>query len=181
MNIDKKLKHNIILVSYLFILVLLLKYIENLGVIFSEIVSLCSPFIFGFTVAFLLKGVLNFYESKALNFDSNGRFSVVVKFKRPLGLVLTYLSVVIVLVTLVALVIPQLVDSASVLIKEVPLQYDKFKVFAITTINSLDLQSDIWMDLWLRVEDTAMRLLNELGKMAYNIIPSIVATTKSIT
>lgn len=175
MKVDSKLKRGMILSTYVFILIIAIIYIKEIFKFASTVVSLCSPFIVGFALAFLLKGLVKFYEEKVytpLKFTN---------YKRHMSIITAYGTFFSFIVILVALVGPQIISSINILILEIPEQYEKFTQFSVEAIRNLNIENKNIADFWLRFEGQTTKMINELGKLAYSMLPSLLATTKSIT
>lgn len=93
----------------------------NMGSIFSgfrRVLSLLTPFLFGFAIAYLLNTPMNFFErlyAKVLERNQPRK-----KAKRTLAVITTYLAAVLVLAALFSFVLPQLINSVYLLARNVP-------------------------------------------------------------
>lgn len=168
---DIKAKKYLLTMSYLGILALVLKYSDNIGSFLGELLNVTKPLIFGFTIAFLLNGILKVYEKK-LHLKRN---------KRLICVILTYLTALVFIITCISLIIPQLILSIEILVDNAPMHYETFKNFTTNAIKDVRLGSEIWMTLWQSVEEVISGMIKDLGKVASSVIPSVVSTTKSIT
>ncbi len=93
--------------------------------IFSELASVLTPIILGFGLAFLLNPLLKLFERRVFGKVENK--SLV----RVLSMLLTYLSVLLLLIAFGALVIPQLIDSIMIFAQN----FDGYMNSTIETIN----------------------------------------------
>ena len=84
----------------------------------GEILSTLMPFIIGFIMAYLFNFILKFYEKSIskLDFFKNKKH----KFKRVIGLVLTYITVILLVFLFLNFVFPQLVSSIMGLVNDIP-------------------------------------------------------------
>ena len=71
--------------------------------------AIISPILYGIALSYLLSPILNFIEKKILRFPSKKRW--VMKLKRVLSMLLTFLVLLILLGAAVSIFIPQIVDS----------------------------------------------------------------------
>lgn len=84
----------------------------------GEVIGIMQPFIIGFSIAYLLNFVLEFYEKRA--FEMEWFKKIGLKSKRGLGLLLTYATAFIVLGLFIQFVLPQLIDSVVGLVNDIP-------------------------------------------------------------
>ncbi|MBC8570597.1 AI-2E family transporter [Zongyangia hominis] len=102
----------------------------NMGSIFSglrRILSLLTPFLFGFAIAYLLNTPMNFFErlyGRMLERDKPRK-----KAKRTLAVITTYLVALIVLVALFSFILPQLVNSVYLLARNIPYYVSQLTTF----------------------------------------------------
>ncbi len=94
--------------------------------IFSKILSVLTPIILGFALAYALNPILKFFEFKVFKKIKNKNLL------RTLSLLMTYLAAFAVLTAFLLLVIPQLVDSVMNFIQN----FDKHLTNTTATINS---------------------------------------------
>ena len=118
----------VILVSVVaFVVLYAIVNISNISSVASEIVSVLNPIILGFGFAYLLNPVLNFFERKAYKKIRNK------KLLRVLSLISTYVVSVLFLTAVIFLVIPQLIESAIILVSS----FDEYIDNTINLINGL--------------------------------------------
>ncbi|HSQ89593.1 AI-2E family transporter [Romboutsia sp.] len=84
----------------------------------SWIIATLQPFIIGFVIAYLLNFILVFFEEKVLVFD--GIKNMRKKGKRGISILLTYITAFIILSVFVQFVLPQIADSISGLVNDIP-------------------------------------------------------------
>lgn len=109
MLIDKNIKYRDILIVAL-IGFIGYKFIDNYEYIFSifkKFYSILSPFIYALMFAYILNPIMKFFEK---------RFNL----RRELSILLTYLSILGIIVLLSIFVVPNVVDSVISMISEVP-------------------------------------------------------------
>ena len=88
----------------------------SLKINFGAIASVLQPFFIGFVIAYSLNFILKFIENKGFKYFP----SLKPKGKRVLGLLLTYLSVVLFFYIFIAFVFPQLASSLMGLVNNIP-------------------------------------------------------------
>ena len=94
------------------------------GIVF--LLSIAKPFLIGAVIAFILNLPMKFYERKLFEKPSlNARKQKIYgKIKRPVSLILSFLSVVLVIALVVITVIPQLVSTVKILTQEIPIFFN---------------------------------------------------------
>ena len=94
------------------------------GIVF--LLSIVKPFLIGAVIAFILNLPMRFYERKLFERPSlNARKQKIYeKIKRPVSLILSFLSVVLVIALVVITVIPQLVSTVKILTQEIPIFFN---------------------------------------------------------
>lgn len=111
---------------------------QQLASFFSSFFSLLMPFILGFAIAFILNGPMMFFEAKLF---SKLRCSKQVK--RNLSALLSLVLFIAIVCFLLALLIPQLVESIASLVKSFPGYAADFQVFAIDFMKEHDINVEI--------------------------------------
>ena len=106
-EINKKLKENILLGTYLIILYFLLLNIKWVTAALGSILGIISPFITAFAMAFVLNLPMKFFENKVFNFLDKEKSSFLRNLKRPLSILVTFISVIGFIVALILFVVPQ--------------------------------------------------------------------------
>lgn len=86
----------------------------------SKILSFFSPIITALCIAFVLNVLLVPLETKVFKFMDNSRKKFVVRLKRPLCLVLTYLIALGLLSTVILVIIPDIIETITYLAEKLP-------------------------------------------------------------
>ena len=110
MDID--MKNKFLLVTYIFILGLLLINYEWLGNIFGTITNVLSPFLTGAVIAFILNVIINMLEK--------GILKKVKKGKRAISLISSLVIVFGFIVVLLFILIPQLKNAGMIFVDNLP-------------------------------------------------------------
>lgn len=102
----------------LFVLYLAIYFWDGALSLLSRIVSAAAPVVVGFTVAYILNILMSFYERHY--FSKWTQKKAVKKSRRPVCLVLAFVTLVGIVGLVVRLVIPELVSCVSFLLAEIP-------------------------------------------------------------
>ncbi len=88
---------------------------------FLFLLSIARPFILGGVIAFVLNLPMRFYEKRLFEKPkiSAGKQAVYEKIKRPVSLILSFLTLVLIIALVIITVIPQLVSTISILTQEI--------------------------------------------------------------
>lgn len=113
---EKELKNKFILVTYVFILGLLLINYEWLGSLFTTLVNVLSPFIIGIVIAFILNVIINMLE--------NGILKKLKKGKRAISIVSSLVVVFGFIVILLFILIPQVKNAGMIFVENIPKYHD---------------------------------------------------------
>lgn len=137
LNLNNKNKLRLALAVYfsLLLVIILIGQFDKISGILGSIINVLSPLIIGFTMAYLLNPVLNFFEKKIFPFIKNKRAL------RCVGVLFTYITFILFLIGIGFIVIPQLVKSISEFITpqnvdEVS-KFDSYKYAFIDYVNSV--------------------------------------------
>ena len=176
-EINKKFKENLLLGTYLVILYFLLSNIKYVFSSFSTVISIISPFILAFAMAFVLNLPMKFFESKVFNFLDKEKSTFLRNLKRPLSILATLITVIGLIIALVIFVVPQLVSSLSTLLDAIPGYMDSFEKFLNQFISS----KDILQGAYDTLVNTWQELLKFFANFLTTSLTSILSTTMSIT
>ncbi|CDE22754.1 uncharacterized protein BN631_01240 [Amedibacillus dolichus CAG:375] len=137
-EIHKKVWMYSIIVAVGILLYFALYRFQQLASFFSSFFSLLMPFILGFAIAFILNGPMMFFEAKLF-----GRLRCSKQVKRNLSALLSLVLFIAIVCFLLALLIPQLVESIASLVKSFPGYAADFQVFAIDFMKEHDINVEI--------------------------------------
>lgn len=180
MKINWNTKYNTIC-TYAFILVcsiilfyLSISQLSVLGGKIGKVVSLLQPFIFGFAIAYLLDFLLRFYEEKLMLLQGYKKLKF--KWRRSIGLVLTYLTAFLVVGLFIQFVLPQVVESLVGLINDIPTYISNTTKFFEELVEELDLSEEVFTFINTNFNDGVDYAIKQIT----NLIPflgSILSTT----
>lgn len=109
---EKEMKNRFLLVTYVFILGLLLINYKWLGTLLGTVTNMLSPFITGAIIAFILNVIVNMLE--------NGALKKVKKGKRAISLISSLIIVFGFIVILLFILIPQLKNAGMIFVENLP-------------------------------------------------------------
>lgn len=133
------------IVAFAIILWFLLQNIAIVGNMISKILDVFSPFLVGAAIAFILNIPMKIFEKKLFKDKKmkNGKIKKN-KLKRPVSMILSIISVILIISFVIRLVIPQLLSVIIMFIKNVPSLANDIKDWAINITEQYpDLSSQI--------------------------------------
>ena len=165
MKIDWNTKYTTI-ATYVFIvacsIIIFYLGISQLGAVLSKIhgaIGILQPFIIGFSMAYLLNFILKFYEKKIFENSNIKKLKLKQKTKRSFGILFTYATALVVVFLFIKFVLPQVVDSISGLINDIPSYINETNKFIDGTLAKLN------------IDQQYLRLVNYIIKVATNFLP----------
>ena len=128
-NLDNKKKLPLLLTIYfsLVLIIIAIGQYDKLSAVITSILSVLSPLIIGFALAYLLNPILNLYEKKVFKFIKNKRGL------RLLCILCTYLSLILLLYCLIMLVVPQITKS----ITDLTQQFETYMKNTLALVDSI--------------------------------------------
>lgn len=143
----------------------------------GTVISVLTPFILGFAIAYLLNPLLKFFERLF------GRIKVFAKkprLNRGVSLGVTYLIAILLVGLLIAVIVPQVADSLVSIVQSIPDSLRSLKEWVTTAINNPDIVSSLTGQIESMMQDvqnvvtTSVSILNQL-------VPGVIDVTMSIT
>lgn len=140
----------------------------------SSAISTLQPFIVGFAIAYILNFILKFYEEKVLN---KVKFkNMKPKFKRFIGLILTYLSAALLMYLFIHFVLPQLIESITGLANDIP----KYVINATKWIDGIMTDLNLRGEALVFANQKWNEFVEYVIKFATDLIPLIGVMVKDI-
>lgn len=178
-NSNSKFKQSILISTYIIFLAYTLLNLSSIGKFFSWGLNISAPFLIAIGIAFVLNIPMRIIENKILTPISKSKNF---KFKRPLAIIITLLLVIGLLSTLVIFIIPQLVDSVSKLIDNVPQYVQSFEQLVLKNLGTIYGFDSIWknlMNAWKDILGVASQVLgftlNHLLNLTISITSGIIS------
>lgn len=165
------------IVTYIIILSYVIFNFKNIISGGSDIIGIFSPFIIGFAIAFILNLVMVIFEEKLLYFLDYEKYKDYSKFKRPLSVTLTFVSVFLVIVALIRFIIPQLIDSVSTLTNTIPYYIKSFEVLVNKYVSGTEILYKLWDNFLLAWKE----VLQFTGQIVVSSLTGVVDITVGFT
>lgn len=123
------------IVISIFILYLAIIYWHKVADFVTLIFSAASPIIIGCIIAYLVNILLNFYEKL---YFPNSKKSFVLKSRRLVCLILSFLTLIAIISLVISLIVPQLISCVKLLVEKLPIAIN----YVISVLERLNLFSD---------------------------------------
>ena len=156
-----------LVISSSIIVYLMASQAEDLKIKFSGMITTMQPFIIGSAIAYIINFILNFYEKVVFELKYLNKLNR--KYRRGIGLLLSYLTAIIVISLFMQFVLPQLVDSIVGLANNIP-QYVNDASHVITEISEKFNLESKYMNM---IVEKWNELLNYIITLLTNLIPVI--------
>ncbi len=115
---DKSRKDIILIITYIALIIFALVNFDKILWFLKYVMGILSPFIIGLILAFILNVLNNFIEKKIFGKIKSGKTWN--KIKRPLCITLSVVLVALIIVLIINLLIPQLQNSVTLFINNIP-------------------------------------------------------------
>lgn len=175
---DEKTKNYFLLITYAIVLAYVFLNLDTVWNVVVTIIDLIKPFIIGICIAFVLNIPMKFFEEKVVGKLTKERS----KLKRPLSLIITIVVLVGLIIGLMTFVIPQLAESCSTLVKNVPEYVDSLEKFMNKNINSKELlSSDVIQEVYNKILSMGQNIIKIIGQVAGVIVSHALDITMGVT
>lgn len=134
--------------------------ISNLSTVrawFNSILKTVQPVLFGLAIAYLVNPIVNFFEARFKSLFEKKQWKNAGKAARICSVILAFLIVLLIIYTLIAMVLPQLIDSLKGLASNLTVYYQNF---------------DSWLTRLLEEDSTLVSATDEILKKLYEFLAS---------
>ncbi len=185
---DKRLKRGLAYIAFAALLYFIIKNFNYAILIIESVFSVLTPFIYGFLIAYILKFPYNFFLDKVYKGigKKNPKF---IGIKRPLSVISTYVSAILVIVFLMLIIVPSLADSFSELSKSLPAYARSFEVALNQFVDWVNSTFNLKINLSNGIIEilhqfTGIFTGGDLGKtvneLASKIFPQVIVVAKNV-
>ena len=175
---DEKTKNYFLLITYAIVLAYVFLNLDTVWNVVVTIIDLIKPFIIGICIAFVLNIPMKFFEEKVVGKLTKEKS----KLRRPLSLIITIVVLVGLIIGLMTFVIPQLAESCSTLVKNVPEYVDSLEKFMNKNINSKELlSSDVIQEVYNKILSMGQNIIKIIGQVAGVLVSHALDITMGVT
>ncbi len=163
----------IITVTVIALIILFFQNLEYMGNGIAAFFSLLIPFIIGFAAAYLLMRPTRFIEKHWFKFIERRKPHHALR--RGLSILTVFIIVFGIFVLLIYFIIPQLLDSATVLIRNLPTYLQQLDDMIVTGLKSVDLYTDAIGEQLDEFMNSFLDFTNLMGQLV-NQLPDVLTT-----
>lgn len=170
----KNTRKAFVLIAFVVIGFIIISNFEKASSLFSQTLTLLSPFIIGLCFAFILNVPLNFFEKKVFKNSPQ-------KLKRPISLITTYFLIFGVILVIYLFVIPELKKSFSVLFANLPDYISRLEAWIESLTERFNL-SDFSLSKWeLFFENISQSTQKNMPRVLGGTMDMVVAVVGGVT
>lgn len=170
-------KKPIIIITYAIILYFLVNHFNTFLSYIAMGTRILSPVILGLCIAFIVNLILRFYEKKIFNRVFAKAKDGVKKIKRPLCVVLSYLTVVGIIVVIMNFIVPQITESIKALTGNLPSYMQTIGEF----FYNLTKDYKITEEAWKKIVENMDVIISNTSQVLNTALPKILSLTKGVT
>ena len=115
-------KYVLLATAFLGLMILLIANLDLVGGVFKTITGILTPFFIGFLLAYILNFPYKFLYTKAFR-KMGAKHKFFKGFRKPLALIITYVGTFAVIGALLVLLVPQIINNLSNLVRDFPTYY----------------------------------------------------------
>lgn len=155
-----------------FLLYLCVYYWPSVANVVGAVFSAAAPLLVGCVIAYAINILMSFYER---HYAPNSTSPKVIKSRRPVCMVLAFLTLILVVVLLFALVIPELGSCVQLLLAELPGTIESL----VATLDKTEILSDdmvAWLngiDWQSKIQQVIQVLTSGVGNMMGNVVSAV--------
>ena len=167
------MKKLLLLITYTVVLVAAIVKIEAVGGWLKGVISAFNPLLFGFAIAFVLNRACKFFArqyGKCLKKRGS-------KLVRPLAVITSYLLLFAVVAALMALIIPELIESIESLIGNLGTYASNIQTWYDGIIGFLHLEEAARLNLSSIINDALGKVLSGVLNTLTNTLPQLISAT----
>jgi len=156
--------------------------VQNISLVFTginKVFSVFSPVIVALCIAFVLNVLLTALETKVFKFWDKAKKPAVLKFKRPVCLLLTYLLAFGILSLLILVIIPDIIDTVKYLSEKMPIFAGKFRGFLTTFLSAFNVSDSEIPDIKIDWSAAANSVTNWISGSSGKFVDSALGITTS--
>lgn len=166
---------------------LLIHYWTAFAGILQVAFSAAVPLLLGCAIAYVVNILMSFYERSILCFKEK---HVLYKLRRPIAIVLAYLSIVLIIFFIVGMVVPELVDCGQILIEKLPKALENIRQWLEENMqlssflqdeNNLSFDSEAdWKDIITKAIGVLFTGVGNAMGVAISVISSVFSTVVTV-
>lgn len=189
---DKKFKSNLILATCVIFVAYVFMNLQTVGQVINSAIGIIQPFLIGICVAFVLNLPMKFFEDKVIGkafakCKIKGKRcvkeSVEERVKRPLAITITLVVVIGAIIGIILFIVPQIIDSGSTLVKNIPIYAASLEKYVSQYIGSTGYmgKTEMFNQVSEKISSMGSELLNVIGNITGTLVSQILTITVGVT
>lgn len=182
----KVLRNGMILLVFAAVLVLVLMRFDQVWGAVLTVVGTVAPVFYGIVLAYILNVFVHFFEDVAFKPLRNVKSKLWKRVRRPLAVALAYLLVALVLVSIIAFIIPGLIESMGILADTVQQTVPGYVTSAMDWLNEFAQENDLtfiqdflrnfnWSNVLSSASAVLRDFLSSLVGVTINVVSGVFA------
>ncbi len=185
---NKRFKRGLLYIAFAALLYFVVLNFWSFLSVVTTALSVLTPFIYGFLIAYILKFPYNFFYKKAFKFVGKKHHKMTA-LKKPLAVLSTYASAIAVITFLVLIIVPQLINSFGELSRSIPEYAESFELLVNQFVDWLNSTFGLTVSLDNGIFDVVDKftgiisggtLTDTLNKLVSSIFPQVLSTAKFV-
>ena len=172
-----KFKNGFYLVTYAFVLVLILMHFSDILGWFGKLVSSLSPLIYGVAIAFILNVPMSIIENYLVKKSDGTK-----KWHRAVSIVLTLVFALVVIVVLSSVIFPQVIENMSMLVNNITIYLNNLINLLNDLLKSLHLEDIIQIDniFSMPLNDVITQIADWFSTTVFDVVGNTLTVTMNI-
>ena len=167
------MKKLLLLITYAVVLVAVIVKLESVGLWLKGIVSAFDPLLYGFAIAFVLNKACKFFARHYGSWMKGKRNALA----RALAIITSYLLLLAVVAALMALIIPEVIESIESLIGNLSMYAANIQTWYDGVIEFLHLEDAAQLNLSSIINDALGKALSGVLNTLTNALPQMISAT----
>ncbi len=162
---------------------LIFSAVQNIGMVFNGIKTVFgvfSPVITALCIAFVLNVLLTALETKVFKFWDKAKKPFILKLKRPICLVLTYLVALGIVALLILVIIPDIIETITYLAEKMPAFVMDIKNWTDNWLERFNIEQSNIPDIKINWKSAANTIIAWISGSSGKIVDSAVNITASV-
>lgn len=176
----KVLRNGMILLVFAAVLVLVLMRFDQVWGAVLTVVGTVAPVFYGIVLAYILNVFVHFFEDVAFKPLRNVKSKLWKRVRRPLAVALAYLLVALVLVSIIAFIIPGLIESMGILADTVQQTVPGYVTSAMNWLNEFAQENDLTFILDFLRNFNWSNVLSSASAVLRDFLSSLVGVTINV-
>lgn len=149
----------------IFILYLCIHYVDSAGYLILTVIGAAAPLIIGLCIAYIVNIPMCFYER---HYFPNAKKAFLIKSRRPVCMILAYITIIAIITLVISLVLPQLIAGIQLIISAVTIAIDHI----VRNVQTLDIVPENVLDMLEHIDwqSHLLKIINSFTAGVGNVL-----------